>query len=97
MIETAASGAQMHVSGTLRAMGLAVEDEFRCPRSGYSIDMLVRAGESTFAVEYDGPTHFLKMDSRAERDLQPAGRHRFSKVLLAWLVIVSILRECTDF
>ncbi len=27
------------VSDTLRGMGLSVEDEFRCPKSGYSIDM----------------------------------------------------------
>ena len=84
VIETAASGVQMHVSETLRVMGLTVEDEFRCPHSGYSIDMLVHAGGSTFAVEFDGPTHFLRMDFRAERDLQPAGRLRFSKVLLTF-------------
>jgi hypothetical protein len=29
------------VSDTLRGMGLSVEDEFRCPKSGYSIDMRV--------------------------------------------------------
>ncbi len=29
------------MSDTLRGMGLSVEDEFRCPKSGYSIDMRV--------------------------------------------------------
>ena len=50
-------------------MGLSVEDEFRCPKSGYSIDMRVQgmrvnAKSSTgatagWAVEFDGPSHFL--------------------------------------
>ena len=46
------------------------EDEVRCPKSGYSIDMMVHdsgrenVGErssstSTWAVEFDGPSHFL--------------------------------------
>jgi hypothetical protein len=60
---------QQQVSNTLRGMGLSVEDEFRCPKSGYSIDMrvhdkLVNAKSSTgaaagWAVEYDGTSHFL--------------------------------------
>ncbi len=49
---------------TLRGMGLSVEDEFRCPKSGYSIDMRVHdrrvnAKSSTGAVEFDGPSLFL--------------------------------------
>ena len=55
-------------------MGLLVEDEVRCPKSGYSIDMILHrhvhdsgrgmGGErisstSTWAVEFDGPSHFL--------------------------------------
>ena len=68
-------------------MGLDVEDEARCPKSGYSIDMLVREKEGgghisggapsaqgsggaamsdakgwggrVWAVEFDGPVHFL--------------------------------------
>jgi hypothetical protein len=49
-------------------MGLSVEDEFRCPKSGYSIDMRVhmRLNEKSstgatagWAVEFDGPSHFL--------------------------------------
>ena len=50
-------------------MDLSVEDEFRCPMSGYSVDMrvhmsCVNAKSSTgaaagWAVEFDGPSHFL--------------------------------------
>ena len=41
-------------------MGMSVEDEVRCPKSGYSIDMLVHnSGRGTWAVEFDGPGHFL--------------------------------------
>ena len=59
------SKTQQTVSSTLRAMGWIVEDEVQCPRSGYSIDMLVRKGaEDTgggcWAVEFDGPVHFLR-------------------------------------
>ena len=32
---------QQQVSDTLWGMGLSVEDEFRCPKSAYSIDMRV--------------------------------------------------------
>ncbi len=35
------SASQQQVSDTLRDMGLSVEDEFRCPKSGYSVDMRV--------------------------------------------------------
>ena len=58
------SASQQQVSDTLRGMSLSVEDEFRCPKSGYSIDMRVSAKSSTgpaagWAVEFDGPSHFL--------------------------------------
>ncbi len=53
----------------LRGMGLSVEEEFRCPKSGYSIDMrvhdiCVNAKSSTgvaagWAVEFDGTSYFL--------------------------------------
>ena len=62
----APSATQKQVSETLRHMGLSVEDEVRCPKSGYSIDMIAlgMGGESisgggAWAVEYDGPSHFL--------------------------------------
>jgi hypothetical protein len=64
------SASQQQVSDTLRDMGLSVEDEFQCPKSGYSVDMLVHdmrfnAKSSTgaaagWAVEFDGPSHFLR-------------------------------------
>ena len=68
--KTAPSATQQQVSETLCQMGLSVEVEARCPKSGYSIDMLVHdstlgmGGESsssasTWAVEFDGPDHFL--------------------------------------
>ena len=58
------SASQQQVSDTLRVMSLSVEDEFRFPKSGYSIDMRVNAKSSTgaaagWAVEFDGPSHFL--------------------------------------
>jgi hypothetical protein len=75
---TSPSATQQQVSETLCHMGLWVEDEVRCPKSGYSIDMHVVAfhpqaaddsgrgmgGErssstGTWAVEFDGPSHFL--------------------------------------
>ena len=45
-------------------MGWVVEDEKHCVRSGYSIDMLVSTGledtnRTCWAVEFDGPHHFL--------------------------------------
>ena len=68
--KAASSGTQQQVSETLRHMGMSVEDEVRCPKSGYSIDMMVhdsgrgREGErssstGTWVVEFDGPSHFL--------------------------------------
>ena len=68
--QTNPSATQQQVSETLRHMGLSVEDEVRCPKSGYSIDMLVHdsalemGGERSsrggvWAVEFDGPWHFL--------------------------------------
>jgi len=66
---TQASVSQEEVSAILRGIGLSVEDEFRCPKSGYSIDMRVQdrglEGSSSsgcgagWAVEFDGPSHFL--------------------------------------
>jgi len=60
------------VSETLRHMGFSVEDEVRCPKSGYSIDLLAIvhdsvlgmggeriSGGGAWAVEFHGPSHFL--------------------------------------
>ena len=69
--QTNPSAAQEQVRKTLRDMGLSVEDEVRCPKSGYSIDMLVHAHDSTletggnrssgwlWAVEFDGRLNSL--------------------------------------
>ena len=58
--QTNTSETHKQVSETLRHMGMSVEDEVRCPKSGYSIDMLVHnSGRGTWAVEFDGPGHFL--------------------------------------
>ena len=46
-------------------MSLSVEDDFRCPKSEYVIDMRVhdmRVNAKScggWAVEFDGPSHFL--------------------------------------
>jgi hypothetical protein len=59
-------------------MGLSVKDEARCPTSGFSIDMLVvqdalAAGSEAsirgraWAVEFDGPSHFIDIASGAPR------------------------------
>ena len=66
---TQVSVSQEEVSTILRGIGLSVEDEFRCPKSDYSIDMRVQdrtlegssssGCEAGWAVEFDGPSHFL--------------------------------------
>ena len=67
---SAPSATQQQVSETLRHMGLSVKDEDRCPKSGYSIDMVVHdsalgigrersSGRGPWAVEFDAPSHFL--------------------------------------
>jgi len=73
---TAPSQSQQQVSTVFRdVMGLCVEDEYRCPDSGYSIDMLVTGtlpsatsaeisgAVQRWAVEFDGPSHFLASGS----------------------------------
>jgi hypothetical protein len=61
------SASQQQVSDTLRGMGLSVQDEFQCPKSGYSIDMRVQDKRADFgvgwAIEFDGPSHFLACKS----------------------------------
>ena len=72
---TISSQSQQQVSMALRDMGLRVENEYRCPDSGYSIDMLVQGVSPSatnegvpgavqrWAVEFDGPSHFLTCGS----------------------------------
>jgi hypothetical protein len=54
------STSQQQVSDTPRGMGLLVEDEFLCPKSGYSIDMRVQDKcRDLGAIEFDESSHFL--------------------------------------
>ena len=55
---------QKDVSQALQGMELSVEEEYRCPKSEYSIDIHVRLGrgisaEEGLAVEVDGSFLFL--------------------------------------
>ena len=71
-------------------MGLTVEEELRCPQSGYSIDMLVQLDERPgsgcntpatrreWAVEFDGPHHFLECGLPTGATL--IKRHHLSKL-----------------
>jgi hypothetical protein len=71
--EVVPSESQQHIRRALCGMGLLVEEEARCPRSGYSIDMLAREPSPSadahresaagWAVEFDGPSHFLASKS----------------------------------
>jgi hypothetical protein len=64
------------VSQALQRMELAVEEEYRCPKSGYSIDIRVRKSSAHgsseaegWAVEVDGPSHFLSCKSPTGKTL----------------------------
>ena len=61
-----------------------MEDEARCPISGYSIDMLVAddAQGGAWAVEFDGPSHFLEIPSGSPR---PTGATVLKRRLLQLL------------
>jgi hypothetical protein len=48
----AQSATQQEVSKTLRQLGLWVEDEALCPKSGYSIDMLVHVHDSSLGGQW---------------------------------------------
>jgi len=64
-------------------MGLSVEDAARCPTSGYSIDMLVDDAQGrAWAVEFDGPSHFLEIPSGSPR---PTGATVLKRRLLQLL------------
>ena len=55
---------QHQVEASLRRSGSDIVQEYRDARSGYSIDILVQqrsaAGSTAWAVEVDGPFHFLR-------------------------------------
>jgi hypothetical protein len=79
------SRSQMQVARALESLGFSVRSEVHCPVSGLSIDLSaarrqdpdccdglsdVIAGNSVFAVEFDGPLHFntpLGSDAKAAR------------------------------
>ena len=92
------SASQIQVSHAVRLhLGLLVEDEYRCPRSGYAIDMLVSdarpsaasagapGGGRSWAVEFDGPDHFLACGSPKGGTLL---KHRHLRQLGYALVVV---------
>jgi hypothetical protein len=93
------SGFQREVRNVFRGMGgLSVEEEVRCDRSDYSIDMRVKgwiglsAGEvegkgeeGEWAVEVDGPSHFLRDHSAKGNTLL---KHRHLRLLGYRLVSV---------
>ena len=61
---------QKYVSQALQRMGLAVDEEYQCPKSAYFIDIRVRKSREQgsseldmWAVEVDGPSHFLSCKS----------------------------------
>jgi hypothetical protein len=64
-MSTRESRLQLDVAAALESAGLEfeIEKEYRDERSGYTIDVLVRrrsaAGSTEWAVEVDGPFHFL--------------------------------------
>ena len=61
---------QKDVSQALQRMELVVEEEYQCPKSGYSIDVRVSKSSAHasseaegWVVEVDGPSHFLSCKS----------------------------------
>ncbi|KAJ1488009.1 hypothetical protein T484DRAFT_1784665 [Baffinella frigidus] len=62
------SQTQADVAKQLRRLfpELEVEEEYEDPKSGYSIDSRVSGAGRVWAVEVDGPTHFLKGGSGRE-------------------------------
>ena len=60
---------QRSVGRRLQAMGLALAEEAREPRTGYSIDFVVRRGAAEeWALEVDGPSHFVRGGARPRRN-----------------------------
>jgi hypothetical protein len=50
---------QHDVASIVRRLEVDFEEEVIDPRSGYSIDILVKQGGKDIAIEVDGPSHFL--------------------------------------
>jgi hypothetical protein len=74
--QTNPSATQQQVSETLCRLGLSVEDEARCPKSGYSIDMLVHVhslgGERSSRGGAWWSSTVLRTSLRAGRQRVPA-------------------------
>lgn len=88
------SEGQNKMSATLKKIGLEVHDEFLCPHSSYSIDCLVRSGgadgagrEKQWAVEFDGPSHFLEDKSRSPNGATVLKRKHLRKLGYSLVVV----------
>jgi hypothetical protein len=57
---TQASVSDQEVSAVLLGISLSVEDDFRCPKSGYSIDMRVQDRRPTTVCRSMGIMKYLK-------------------------------------
>ena len=87
------SALQRSVSAALAAVQHGVEEEYLEPRTGYSLDLALPS--SRFAIEVDGPTHFLLPDGRGVR--KSTGPTLLKRRLLAsagWRVISVPFSEC---
>ena len=73
--KTDQSVTQQQVSETLRHMGLSVEDEVRCPKSEYSIDLIVTAAGGWEARGAAARAHG-RWNSMVLRTSSRAGRQR---------------------
>ena len=67
---------QKDVTQALQRMELVVEEEYQCPKSGYTIDIRVHKSSAhgsseaeEWAVEVDGPSHFLSCKSPTGKTL----------------------------
>ena len=67
---TKSSASQQQVSDALWGMGLWVEDEFRCAKSGYSIDMRVHRSDAREEGLGSGVEEVAHLAALKYRDLQ---------------------------
>ena len=86
---------------TLPDTRLAVEDVFRCPKSGYSIDMRVRDNRSQrtstsadfgvgWAIEFDGASHFLACTAPTGATLMKRRHLELLALALLGYILVSL-------
>jgi hypothetical protein len=67
---------QQQVSETLRHMGLSVEDEVCCPKTGYSIDMIVHDSGRVMGDERSSIAGMWAVDLMVLRTSLRAGRQQ---------------------